>query len=95
MRVLVPTLRSAAGEGVLAPRVRDLKGATIGLLSNGKPNSMKLLRAIGSRLVQNHGVNLIEADKSVEGEGAGDPSPDPLLEKLASGTIAVLAASGD
>jgi hypothetical protein len=90
----VPVLEGTTS--ALAARPSSLSGRAIGILSNGKPNSMALLRTIAERLQNDYGVAAtVEADKSIDGEGAGDPSPDVLLDRLSSGAIAVLVASGD
>ena len=50
------------GEG---PRMSTLKGATVGLLSNNKPNADALLDRLGERLVELHGAHVRRYDKVV------------------------------
>jgi hypothetical protein len=62
--MLDPTGRHAAQASTLAPRVRSLAGATVGLLNNSKRNSDLLLEAIGCELKQRYGVaEVIELGK--------------------------------
>lgn len=74
----------------------DLTGQRIGFLSNGKANSAELLKAVERRMVAKYNLaGVVWANKSVEAEGPGRPAPQPILDRLSSGLVAVLAASGD
>ena len=43
----------------LAPRPQSLKGLTVGLLDNTKPNGAVILRAVGRDLMERYGVKEI------------------------------------
>lgn len=74
----------------------DLNGQTIGFLSNGKANSAELLKAVERRLLAKYNLaGVVWANKSIEAEGPGRPAPPEILDRLSSGVVAVLAASGD
>lgn len=74
----------------------DLKGKVIGFLSNGKANSAELLSAIERRLQAKYELaGVVWANKSHEAEGPGRPAPSFIIDRLSSGAVAVLAASGD
>lgn len=55
--VLDPTgAVDAPADTSLAPRLRTLRGTTLGLLDNGKPNGAALLAEFGKALQERHGV---------------------------------------
>jgi hypothetical protein len=55
--ILDPTGASdAAADTSLAPRMTTLRGRTLGLLDNGKPNGAALLTELGSLLQQRYGL---------------------------------------
>jgi hypothetical protein len=58
--ILDPTGASDQGhDTTLAPRTRTLRGATLGLLDNGKPNGSALLEEFGRQLRERYGVGEI------------------------------------
>ena len=92
-RILDPTLRSASpGAASLAPRPLELRGATIGLLANGKSNGMAILDRVAEILRDRHGIGEVvrmaktNASVPVAEEAAGD---------LARRCAAVITAIGD
>ena len=55
--ILDPTGATEAGSDTsLAPRLGTLRGKTLGLLDNGKPNGAALLEEFGRVLKERHGV---------------------------------------
>jgi len=55
--ILDPTgATDAAANSALAPRLATLRGKTLGLLDNGKPNGAALLTEFGRVLRERHGV---------------------------------------
>lgn len=59
-RLLDPTGDSErATNTTLAPRPQSLKGLTVGLLDNTKPNGAVILRAVGRELQERYGVKEI------------------------------------
>lgn len=63
-----------------APRLRELRGRTLGLLDNAKPNADALLGGISERLLADHGVKaIVRFRKQISGVGA---SPE-VLDSLA------------
>jgi hypothetical protein len=59
-RLLDPTGDSGqATNTTLAPRPQSLKGLTVGLLDNTKPNGAVILRAVGRELKERYGVKEI------------------------------------
>ncbi|MAT03871.1 MAG: hypothetical protein CL424_02350 [Acidimicrobiaceae bacterium] len=74
----------------------DLTGQTLGILCNGKANASPLLEAVAARLALKFNLaGIIRADKSHEASGPGLPAPPEMIDRLASGAVAVLVASGD
>ena len=74
----------------------DLNGQTLGILCNGKAKASELLEAVASRLASRFELaGIVRADKSHEASGPGLPAPPDIIDRLASGAVAVLVASGD
>ena len=81
-----------AQDSTLSPRPVSLRGLTIGLLDNTKPNSTMLLEEIASQLRQHHGAG--EARLYTK-EYFGTPVSDSLLEQIADECDVVITAVGD
>jgi hypothetical protein len=62
--IVSPAGAEPAGGRQLAPRVRSLQGITLGLLDNGKHNAGPLLAAVGARLRETYGLELLPHPKS-------------------------------
>ena len=84
IRILDPTLAAAPTPTVMprAPRPAVLRGATLGLLANGKSNGMALLDRIAEHL-------------RVAKTNASAPVTDADAELLAKHYAAVVTAIGD
>jgi hypothetical protein len=96
MRVVDPMGRPTAGVLPTAERNGKFKGGVLGTLSNGKPNADVLLDEVAGRLREALGfTEVMHFDKTLQAEGPGMAGPDWMIERLASGTVAVLTASGD
>jgi len=94
IRILDPTLTAApTGPAVpRAPRPALLRGATLGLLANGKSNGMALLDRIAEHLRERHGVaEVMRVAKS----NASAPVPEDDAELLAKHCVAIVTAIGD
>ncbi len=78
-----------------APARLDLRGATIGLLWNGKSNGDNLLRELDARLRTAFGVaRIVWGDKASEASGAMWPAPEDLLARFTQ-VPAVITGPGD
>lgn len=96
MQVVNPLGTPQAAGAELAASPQSLRGARLGVLWNGKPNADELLRAVAARLIEGQGMaGMLWLKKGDLASGPGFPSPQPLIDRLSSGTVAVLAASGD
>ena len=74
----------------------DLNGQTLGILCNGKAKASELLEAIAQRLGQRFELaGIVRADKSSEAAGPARPATTEIIDRLSSGAVAVLVASGD
>jgi hypothetical protein len=94
IRILDPTLAAAPAPTVMprAPRPAILRGATLGLLANGKSNGMALLDRIAEHLRERHGVaEVLRVAKS----NASAPVPEEDGDVLAVHCAAVVTAIGD
>jgi len=94
IRILDPTLAAAPTPTTMprAPRPAVLRGASLGLLANGKSNGMALLDRIAEHLRERHGVaEVLRVAKS----NASAPVPEEDAELLAKHCAAVVTAIGD
>ena len=94
IRILDPTLGDAPTAPVAARAARParLRGATLGLLANGKSNGMALLDRIAERLRERHGaLEVMRAAKT----NASAPVRDEDTETLAARCAVVITAIGD
>ncbi len=95
-RILDPTLSPSAAPPPAtvprAPRPAALRGATIGLLANGKSNGMALLDRVAERLIERHGVaDVMRVAKT----NASAPVNEDDAALLAKHCTAVVTAIGD
>ena len=94
IRILDPTLAATPTPTVMprAPRPAVLRGATLGLLANGKSNGMALLDRIAERLIERHGVaDVLRVAKT----NASAPVNEDDAALLAKHCTAVVTAIGD
>ena len=92
-RILDPTLRTASARTAsLAPRLARLRGATIGLLANGKSNSMTILDRVADVLRERHGIGAVVR---VAKTNASVPVSEADAQRLAASCAAVITAIGD
>lgn len=92
-RLLDPTgFDEEAGEGTLAPRPADLRGLTVGLLGNTKPNAEVLLAEIAGVLRDRYGAG--EAREYTK-DYFGTPVKEDLLKQVVQECDLVVTAVGD
>jgi hypothetical protein len=91
--ILDPTGDTDQGpDTTLAPRLGSLRGATLGLLDNGKPNGSVLLTEIGAHLRERYGVREVRMfTKSY----FGTPVDQTLTERIVQECDFAIAAIGD
>jgi hypothetical protein len=74
------------------PQFSDLRGKTIGLLDNSKPNADKLTERLAELLKQRYGAaDIIRRRKITAQQGA----PKQYLDELASKADLILSGLGD
>jgi hypothetical protein len=74
------------------PRLTGLKGKTMGILDNSKPNADNLAKRLGELLMERYGVaDVISRRKLTAQQGA----PKQYLEDLAAQADFVLCGLGD
>jgi hypothetical protein len=79
-------------ETTLAPRLDRLRGLTIGLLENAKPNASALLSAIAAELRRRHGLRAsILYTKSY----FGTPVEESLIQRILHNCDFAVAGVGD
>jgi hypothetical protein len=77
-----PTVDDLQGrEATQAPRLSDLQGKTIGLLTDGKVNADVLLHETARLLEERHGCRVVlEEDKG----NSSRPAPPEMLQRIAA-----------
>jgi len=92
-RLLDPTgTHDGAQDSTLSPRPVSLRGLTIGLLDNTKPNATMLLEEIASQLQQHHGAG---ESRMYTKDYFGTPVSDSLLDQITQDCDVVITAVGD
>ena len=90
--VLDPTVAPLPADGVVADRPRTLDGARIGLLANGKMNSVEMLIALHDVLADRYEFGgVIERNKM----NASRPCPEDIIDELVDKCDVVITSSGD
>ena len=75
-----------------APRRRDLRGATVGLLVNTKQNAAPFLDEVGRLLVAEHGATGTVARTKVN---FAAPAPGDLIKEMTTGCDVIITGIGD
>ena len=81
-----------ANDGTLSPRPVSLKGLTVGLLDNTKPNATLLLDEIVAHLRRDYGIGEV---KHYVKDYFGTPVKDELFQQIVSEVDIVITAVGD
>ena len=81
-----------ASDGSLSPRPVSLKGLTVGLLDNTKPNATLLLDEIVADLRRDYGIGEV---KHYVKDYFGTPVKDELFQQIVSEVDVVITAVGD
>jgi hypothetical protein len=76
----------------LAPRPQSLKGLTVGLLDNTKPNGAVILRAVGRELQERYGVREI---RMFQKGYFGTPVEESVVQQMLHNCDFAVAAIGD
>ena len=76
----------------LAARPQSLKGLTVGLLDNAKPNGAVILRAVGRELQERYGVREIRMFRKGY---FGTPVEESVVQQMLHNCDFAVAAIGD
>ncbi len=76
----------------LAPRPQTLKGLTVGLLDNTKPNGSVILRAVGRALQEKYGVREV---RMFAKSYFGTPVEESVVQQMLNNCDFAVAAIGD
>ena len=91
--ILDPTGTTAtAPRAPHAPRRRDLRGATVGLLVNTKQNAAPFLDEVGRLLIEEHGASGTMARTKVN---FAAPAPDDLVKEMTTACDVIITGIGD
>jgi len=83
---------NGAQDSTLSPRPASLRGLTVGLLDNTKPNATLLLEEIGRELAERYGI---AATRLYTKDYFGTPVKPELLEQIVDEVDVVVTAVGD
>ncbi len=84
--------RTASARVAALPRFDDLRGKTIGLLDNSKPNTDKLQQRLAELLKERYGVAKVIARRKLTAQAG---APKEYLDELAAQADFVLSGLGD
>ena len=88
-----PTATATRGpQAARAPRRRNLRGATVGLLVNTKQNAAPFLDEIGRLLIGQHGARTAIARTKVN---FAAPAPEELVKEMAASCDVIITGIGD
>ena len=90
VRVLSPVAEPLWGSKVVAPRVQDLNGKTLGLLSNGKRNAARILELLSEMLGESYQLKEVISDT-----GSHLVPHKDVTSKMADRCDVVLVGVGD
>lgn len=76
----------------LSPRPQSLRGLTVGLLDNAKPNGSVVLRAIGRELQDRYGVREV---RMFQKGYFGTPVEESVIQQMLNNCDFAIAAIGD
>ena len=87
-----PAAEDVAEPQRLAPRLSNLQGTTVGLIDNHKRNANVYLEELGRLLQARYGVTEVVTYRKIS---QSLPTPDAILDHLASTCDAVIHAVAD
>lgn len=90
--VLHPAAEDVAETQRLAPRLARLQGTTVGLIDNHKRNANVYLEELGRLLQEAYGVTRVVTYQKIS---QSLPTPDEVLDQLASECDAIIHAVAD
>jgi hypothetical protein len=90
--VLHPAAEDVAEPQRLAPRLSSLQGMTVGLIDNHKRNANVYLEELGHLLQEHYGVSKVVTYRKIS---QSMPTPDEVLDQLASTCDAIIHAVAD
>jgi hypothetical protein len=92
IEIFSPLGRAAARSDTALNQLPDLRGATIGVLDNTKPNARAIMEAVAHRIADEFGAaEVVVERKRTAAEGA----PPELIRRLSGAAHLVFAGSGD
>jgi hypothetical protein len=90
--VLHPAAEDVAEPQRLAPRLSSLQGMTVGLIDNHKRNANVYLEELSHLLQERYGVSKVVTYRKIS---QSMPTPDEVLDQLASTCDAIIHAVAD
>ena len=92
MKLVDPTVSAPSLQNQRAPALTELRGLTIGLLSNGKLNADALLDETAAELIRRYGGRVLPM---VHKRNPSAPAPADLLTGLSPECDYLITAAGD
>ncbi len=92
LEVLDPTTESLPQDAIIASRPDTLDGKVVGLLANGKLNSVEILELVGEVLSDRYDFKQIVARNK---GNASRPCPTDIMDEMVDLCDVVITSSGD
>ena len=92
MQLIDPTASDPSQDNRRAPRISDLDGKMIGLLSNSKVNADVLIRETAELFKSHHRCEVLPVKYKTN---ASAPAPSEIIEELSASCDFLITASGD
>jgi hypothetical protein len=92
IEIFSPLGRAAPATTVERVAIPELKGATIGVLENTKPNAREILAAVAGRIADEFDAAEVVVERK---QSAAEGAPPELIQRLSGVSHLVLAGSGD
>ncbi len=92
LQVLDPRAELRPAAHSVAPRLPSLKGKSVALLDNIKPNANVILGRVGEILVAQYGAAKVDL---IAKRGPATPAEGPILDQIATTYDAVVTGLGD
>lgn len=92
IEIFSPLGRAAPRATVDRVGVPDLRGATIGVLDNTKPNAREIMAAVAGRIADEFDAAEVIVERK---RSAAEGAPPELIQRLSGAAHLVFAGSGD
>jgi hypothetical protein len=92
VEIFSPIGRAAPQTSANRVAIGDLRGATIGVLDNTKPNAREIMAAVAHRVAEEFDAAEVIVERK---QSAAQSAPPELIQRLTGAAHLVFAGSGD